>query len=402
MTNNSREQNGSTPSTIISLRIISTIPTLSCLFNKRRSSFKYDEHATVFLSRSHDIMVDGSLCRLSVKHGREIPCILRLINEDTCNSIDNKPKDATIPTVYLSPCLAATLGLHWFHMRDVNTTLAHLETISYSYVAEAQRARIKPIGVLPPTPRFRSCFESSDELKQRIEMDSDEEEAGLKLFFMHQKKDKRQSKLSAAIVSKPKPRQRLLCNGSIFATACDNNGSMSVRFYQVVDIQSSFQQENNIYFISPSTHLTLDSSTLEEGNHSLYTFRLPRPSLVASFLQSIQRATDDISNDNNDNAPSQLDSNKVDEESTKADREKSIHNVRHPSANHVADAFYLAGISAMSHKTCPVCQIAHSTCSTCHHHHIVHIIGGEDNHVSFCIAEAADIGEFTSGVGAVF
>ena len=64
----------------ISLEIISKIPALPSLFRKRKRSFKYDEHATIFAYQSHGLD-DGSLCRISVG-SREVPVMLRVIDDE--------------------------------------------------------------------------------------------------------------------------------------------------------------------------------------------------------------------------------------------------------------------------------------------------------------------------------
>jgi hypothetical protein len=255
---------------------------------------------------------------------------------------------------------------------------------------EASRATVQEIGILPPTPSFRSRFDT--DRKSEIEDGTKEqthgdEEQSLKQFFMHPPKCKKQSSPSP----KSKPRQRLLISGSIFATCSENN---NVRFYQVVDIQSSLGQDNDIsttwraYSVSPSTHLTLvGSSSSNDGqseNHPGSTWRLPRPSLVASFLQSLQDARGSMED-------------QIDNQDT-MDMEKSglvpsSYEICHPSASEVADALYLQS-SSLSTRPCHVC--GQSNTKQILHPRIVNLVGGEDNHVSACVQEASDISKFIS------
>jgi hypothetical protein len=135
------------------------------------------------------------------------------------------------------------------------------------------------------------------------------------------------------------------------------------------------------YFVSPSTHLTLAATTSLEGDGQQggdlqeSTLRLPRPSLVSSFLESIQDAKHATINDEVNNTTISILGEKA----------------RHPSAKQVADALYLLGISPTTHKTCSVCQQAHIVPAHQCHPRILHIIGRDNNHVSLCVQEAADI-----------
>ncbi|KAL3801980.1 hypothetical protein HJC23_010324 [Cyclotella cryptica] len=417
----------------ISTRIISTIPPLSKLFRKRRSSFKYDEHSTVFITakdgQSHGL-TDGSLCRLyrTQRSHLGVPVILRLV--DDCNenchveetTDDSALRDASGLTVFLNPCLAATLGLHWFHLRyKPSSIVASLEILSnngQSRIAEASRATLREIGVLPPTPCYRSSLDADDDTsdakndgssdvpkqQQASSRYSDgEEDAGLKQFFTHQSKSNQSlsevpSSSPEAGTARYKPRKRLLTLGSIFATSSGENHSKNVRFYQVTDIQSSNQQRNdtsnhwNAYFVSPSTHLTLEANSLD-AEHKLadfqaagFAWRLPRPSMVAYFLQSIQDAQNDASCVTSVTLCSDTNNSKKD---------CVLHPnvgrmVRHPSANQVADALYLNAVTA-NFESCSVCRQSHTTPTPLNNPSIIHVVGGEENHVSACVAEAADI-----------
>lgn len=410
--------------------IISTIPPLSSLFRKRRSGFKYDENSTVFVTakdgQTHGIK-DGSLCRLYRKqsHYWGVPVILRLVDHcnDDCHveemhSDGDSLRDASGLIVYLNPCLAATLGLHWFHMRyKLSSIVASLEILTIngqSSVMEASRATLREIGILPPTPSYRSSFQTdtvhenkhdsnglSNQQQTNTSKSDVEEDSRLKQFFTHQTKHQdngtevTRESLQASR-AKFKPRKRLLTLGSIFATSSGENHSENVRFYQVVDIHSSTPQAIdtsnhwNAYYVSRSTHLTLVASSLETHDKLThwqdagFAWRLPRPSMVASFLQSIQDARNHASCDTYDSS-----------EIVKANKDCIFHPnagrmVRHPSANQVADALYLQALSANS-ETCRVCPQPYTTPSSLHDPSPIHIVGGEENHVSACVAEAADI-----------
>lgn len=367
----------------VSISIISKIPALPSLFCKRRGSFKYDEHATIFADRSHGLN-DGSLCRLSVGN-KEIPVILRLIDKEERNPIE---VDASVP-VYLSPCLAASLGLHWFQIRHKRTS-ACLEIMNdYSTVVEASHANVKEIGKLPPSPSFSSdfCDEYADSNKQQTK--SNEDDAGLKQFFMYPAKLKNQTSSKAL---KPKPRQRLLTLGSIFATMSRDENSNHVRFYKVVGIQSLIQQEDvpsqhcTAFYVSPSTHLTLAPSSFENNNG--LECRLPRPSMGASYLQSIQHAKNMFSDARGDLVPNGFENGG---EKTTIFDASSVEIVHHPSTNAVANALYLLGASSTTNNVCRACRKLFVDPTPIFHPQFIHIIGGEDNHVSACVAEAADV-----------
>jgi hypothetical protein len=361
----------------VSVHIISRIPAISSLFRKRRRSFKYDEDATVFV-RKTDGFPDGSLCRLSVIN-RSIPAILRTIDDENWESMEI---DTSMSNVYLSPCLAAALGLHWFHLRHKRSTTAIVEILSDSCVVEASRATVKEIGLLPPTPCFSSAFGTNDQGDKQQEVEDD---SGLRQFFMHQKKRTDKN-------SKSKPRQRLLALGSIFATTGDDGNSNHVRFYKVVEIQSSLQKgneasnPNGAYCVSPSTHLTLLSQSLDDDKNG-FIDRLPRPKMVAAYLSSIQDAKNCLTN-----ASSQMilfDSKNCNPDETTSNS-NSVQIIRHPSTSQVTDALYLLGVSSSTNKTCSICRKSHIT-SLPIHPQLIHVIGEEENHVSECVAEAADI-----------
>jgi len=225
---------------------------------------------------------------------------------------------------------------------------------------------------------------------------------------------------------KPKPRQRLLTLGSIFAVPSYNdinNSNMmidneaegsrdiiqNVRYYQVVNIQSSRTdddisksktswKDSMAYIVSPMTNLVLLPSTTTDDESNLhpqlngtvmagYTWRIPRPSLVISFLQSI---TDNLVNV--DNESSEISLHGIDSGS-----------IQHPSTNDLADALYLQGVVPAQPLTskqtaCQVCNqdnaLAPQTSSTINSDNnprIIHIIGKEENHIQQCINESSDI-----------
>jgi hypothetical protein len=357
----------------VPVQIISRVPAIPSLFRKRRRSFKYDEDATVFV-RKTDGFADGSLCRLSVGN-RSIHVIMRIIDDENCNSME---VDASMSTVYLSPCLAATLGLHWFHLRYKKSTMATLDILDYSSVVEASRATVKEIGLLPPIPRFRSTFGTNHRDDQQ-QFDMSEDDSGLRQFFMHQKQQTDE---------KSKPRQRLLSLGSIFATNCEDGNSDHVRFYKVVDIQSPIQQENEksnpngAYFVSPSTHLTLEPQSLDDNDG--FVCRLPRPQMAAVYLSSLQDAKNFVSK----SSPEMV---LFDSENVGTSSHETAQSIHHPSANQLADALYLIRASSTPTKACSICRKSRNDLLPMHYPRPIHIIGDEENHVSACTAEAADI-----------
>ena len=227
-----------------------------------------------------------------------------------------------------------------------------------------------------------------------------------------------------------KPRQRLLAPGSIFAVPSfdgrdDRGGGTAakdienVRFYRVVDAQSAREEggappppatsvgEGRIadpaYVVSPSTRLALlpagrsDDAKLHPQLEGVPTtaaagrsWRMPRPSLAASFLRSV---AENVANDDS-----------VHEKAAPNDAKESksaAGGIRHPSAGDLADALYLQGaVPARPPPTgrCNVCRgasrnaaFASDPPSAGGDLRIVHVVGKEENHVRACVDEAADI-----------
>ena len=373
----------------VSAHIISKVPAIPCLFRKRKTSFKYDEHATVFMHRSHDV-ADGSLCRLSIENNDcGIPVILRVIdNEFSNNSMQDgaasQEESLIIPQVYLSPCLAATIGLHWFRTRHKQCTMAFMEIISdYSCVMEASHATVKEIGILPPAPSFRPYFHGDkiDGYKQQRSIDHvNVDESGLKQFFMYSRKYREHSTIDKSRASKP--RQRLLCLGSIFATSCNDDKSSTVRYYKVIGIHSPSQLDSdasgslNAYHVSPSTQLILAANSPEDDADYARISRLPCPSMTKSYLHSIECARNAAANERFKSGISESISNAdIDNTVIPPSVPNAAAGARHPNADQVANALYLLGKTDIMHAS----------------PQLINVIGSEDNHVSACVAEAADI-----------
>ena len=368
----------------VSIQILSKIPALPHIFRKRKSSFKYDEHATIFVRRSHGLG-DASLCKLTVG-SKGAPAILRMLDDEDSNLLEldetETVHDEAIPHVYVPPCIAATLGLHWFRTRYNKFTTATLRVQITSSVNEALHATVVEIGVPPPNPCFQSFHDGNRQQAQSSPNENDS--SGLKKFFMHPKICLN-SNSSVSKNLKSKPRQRLLTLGSIFAASCEDG---TIKFYKVTNIQpvlhvNESSKSIGAYFVSPSTHLTLAQSSSDESSIPGCAIRLPRPSLVASFLKSIKDASICSSGD-------QAGSGNNDEQTSTSTNQINAETIRHPSAQQVADALYLLGLSTESYKSCCICQQSHFL-HVSKTPRIIHVIGGEENHVSSCVAEAADI-----------
>ena len=369
----------------VSIQILSKIPALPRIFRKRKSSFKYDEHATIFVHRSYGLG-DASLCELSVGI-RDAPAILRVIDDEESNLLGLDERETieheSMPHVYLPPCLAATLGLHWFRTRYKKTTMATLRVESgTSSVIEALHATVVEIAKPPPNPCFQ--YFANNDKRQPYVKSPNEDESSLKKFFMHHTKYLKGSNLSVSKNHKSKPRQRLLTLDSIFATSREDG---TVKFYKVTNIQTGLQENEtassiSAYIVSPSTHLTLVQQSSENSITPWHSIRLPRPSVVSSFLKSIQDASDCTYGEQTGGGN--------DEQTSASTSEINVETVCHPSAQQVADAFYLFGLSTEGNKLCCVCQQSHLLYVS-NSSRIIHVIGEEENHVSVCVAEAADI-----------
>lgn len=432
---------------------------------RRKRSYKYDEHATIYVYKEDAAQLetttpglsDGSVCLLSSKNcgvSLVAPVILRNLPgsnaKDRLNggesNDDGATKDASStnhPQVYVPPCIAATLGMHSFHTQRYLTAFMQRIDDNHQHekqqhqrtavVEEATHVTLREIGLLPPLPSIKlpgvhnsnnsdATNKETDEgsinhsKPQVLDSDEDEGERELRKYFMYPPKesnshDKTRSK-------PPKPRQRLLSLGSIIATPSSSSSSLTngdiirnVRMYQVVDIQSANDEEAHAqssgqqfkaYHVSPLTRMTLlpPSSNGGDGKQSPlhpqldsvqmipgHEWRLPRPSLLVSFLQSVRNAML-CSNNISDN--SQLATRQPEHQSNSS-------TIRHPSAKEVIDALYLQGVvSSVNTKQCPMCDrgTISSPGATSYHSRIVHVVGGEDNHVRGCVAEAADVSEY--------
>ncbi len=393
----------------------------------------------------------------------------RTIGDDT--TVNERTNESTnihqIPTLFIPPCLVATLGLHnlFYQQNHNHSTIAYLQHLPTTEIQNASHATVREFGRPPPVPILKwpatPSAASSDDT-------SSYEEKQLRNFFLHPSfpaTDNRvrnrsqeggndhgtNSHRTTSKITKSKPRQRLLTLGSIFAVpsydnddanddndddiACeidekveevDYTGIQNVRYYQVLEIQSSIQDDSDAicqhitgsdsteervqnmmaYIISPSTHLMLlppRSETTDRNNDpisrnelSLHpqlktctimngcTWRLPRPSVVVSFLRSVSSKLATLPLEAISTTPS------------------TIH---HPSAQALADALYLQGASSFAPRTtvqrqCHVChnilESTSSSSSSLSAHfdsdpRIIHIIGKEENHVRACVDEAADI-----------
>lgn len=400
-------------------------------------------------------------------------------NVNKCNTCKINDEDQ-LPTLYIPPCLAATLGLHnIFHPHHrPPSTIVYLEPLPTTEITNASHATLREIGCPPPIPILKWPSDSSSISSSGGR--SGNEEKQLRKFFMYPststttagiqasrqpmgdtEHNMNTNRRSTSKPSKSKPRQRLLTFGSILAVpsyekemnddnCCEieenvstvdgdeniDSRIQSVRFYQVMDIQSSSQNDGGgtirnpmmdgddsgqnlprnmlAYIISPSTHLvllpppsattdigddtdsksTLNAMTLhpqlQDGTMMMhnYTWRLPRPTMVMSFLRSVSLKL----------AKLPIATECMDESNTTPSITNGIH---HPSAQVLADALYLQGtLSAPMRSTvqrqCHVChKLLESASSSARHFNsdpcIIHIIGKEENHVRACVDEAADI-----------
>ena len=367
---------------------------------------------------------------------RVLPCHHRLQTSSSRlnSSVNRKDGDlnnnittqsiAATPTIFVPPCISATIGVHWFCRNNTQVMTAYLQPLPRTCIVNGSSATVREIGCL--SPLMMDTFHNWDDTDNAKESNSDsddrntsidEEERELRQFFLSKRQDANADKEqhlnpSCRTTTTPlwKPRQRLLTIGSIFATpvvstycecydrlfrggACKESLD-DVRLYQVVDIQSSQKNgnddrvndkdnhsddallENNrkklAYKVSPLTHLTLQP---KQSNDELHEYgciwRLPRPSLTLSYLRSIDsRFTKQKSH-----APSvKVAPNWTSESNSNA--------VYHPSAQSLADAVYLQGVVVTNNT------VAFPKSNS---PRIIHVIGENENNIRGCIDEAADM-----------
>ena len=421
------------------------------------------------------------------------------------NNNNSKDDDDAIqiPNLYIPPCLASTLGFHFFHdntqqhntVSNSSIITAYLQPLTKNEIVKASYATIREIGRIPPVPNLICLTNNFDNGANKEETDSlnhgendneqvasimKEEEVALRKFFLYPPSSNNEEQTNNEQHIHPKyrtnnkerrskPRQRLLTLGSIFAvpshvvdnhhTTISNNNKVlmgdyeevdddgcdvqNVRYYQVVNIQSSSttvvcKEQLKAYIVSPMTNLTLlppfsynandDNDNGSNLGYNIlhpqldgllmngYTWRIPRHSLVTSFLQSIVVAA----NDGIVSSKSNNDLSTVGDNTTTITRSppnvSSINSFQtlHPSTNHLVDALYLQGVipvhsssssldsSSSSSKTCHVCKssIQHTTQQQVlqiseenysNNPRIIHVIGQEENYIDACVNEAADI-----------
>jgi hypothetical protein len=326
---------------------------------KRKRDYKHDDNATIYISQNDlnaintaasasdsgdngdndkmHLLFDGMTCRLSktktsrssslqslndpndrsVPVGRHVgnaiadplwaPVILRVLNPSILNKMNNieiDPEENTtgsnnntsiIPTIFISPCISATIGIHWFHRNNTTMMMAYLQPLKRTCIVAGNSATIREIGRLSPLLMMDDTFydwdddvdddnvKSSERLnysdnnkdngksKQSssdTRRSEDDEEKQLRQFFLSKRYNNNkehqnppyQSNYSSSSSRNNnniiwKPRQRLLTIGSIFATPvittyCDcynrifHRGNCkeyitNIRYYQVVDVTSA-------------------------------------------------------------------------------------------------------------------------------------------------------------------
>jgi len=359
------------------------------------------------------------------------------------------------PNLYIPPCTAATLGLHTFHTQHYKNvhSMVYLQPIEAVDICKASHATLKEIGCPTPEPNLvwpvneeegdtaqddggKNASKDNGTAFSRLESTdvptNTKEDIQLRKFFLYPpppKEDDDEQHIHLKYrknnkIPKSKPRQRLLTLGSIFAVPsyynCDiNNSNMNdnresgrgviknVRYYQVVDIQSSRTdddisksktswKDSMAYIVSPMTNLVLLPSTTTDDESNLHpqlnetvmarhTWRIPRPSLVISFLQSVPDK-----HMNGDESVISTDSGSV--QTT----------TEHPSTNDLVDALYLQGVvpaqPSTSKQNCQVCDQVYNNkfasaaaVNSDNNPRIIHIIGKEENHIQECINESSDI-----------
>lgn len=354
-------------------------------------------------------------------------------NSDVCNnsSCEEEKEESAVrklPTIFIPPCIGATIGIHWFCRNNMLVMTAYyIQPLPQSCIVEGISATVKEIGSLSPLMMNDAFANYIDNIRSS---DNDEEERQLRQFFLSKRQNtnaQEEKHLHPSCRrtnhnSPWKPRQRLLTVGSIFATPvistyCDCYDRMchfgtckesidNVRLYQVVDIQSSSESGDGdddddvvvvedegsrrkiAYIVSPMTHLTLQSKQQnDKGTNGFgFTWRLPRPSFALTYLQS--------SNDNNDNScmKEKLKFGCVSNVMSKS-KPNAIY---HPSAKSLSDAIYLQGVVVNGITTSEAFLPPYNG------PRIVHVIGESENNVRGCIDEASDMSEIFSHTSIFF
>lgn len=339
----------------------------------------------------------------------------------TSQSIDVILKEQYTPTIFIPPCVGATIGIHWFCRNNTQAMMAYLQPLPRKCIVEGSSATVREIGCLSPLmmDTYNWDYDSTDatnsngDKSDRNNNYTTAEERQLRQFFLSKRQDDAKAQEEKHLhpscrttnnTNLWKPRQRLLTIGSIFATPvistyCDcynrifHRGNCkesidNVRLYQVVDVQSSARKKSYddddmsndcnsksrgdlAYIVSPLTHLTLQPKQTDDadGLHEYgYTRRLPRPSFALSYLQS--------------NGSSSSTKQKSTFGCVSNVMSKSKPNViYHPSAKSLADALYLQGV-----------VVTTNTADFLPYNgpRIVHVFGESENNVRGCIDEAVD------------
>lgn len=214
------------------------------------------------------------------------------------NSTININDEDQTPTLFIPPCLAATMGLHNLfytqHQKQPYSILAFLQHLPTTEIANASHATLREIGRPPPNP-ILSWPSTSSTISS--DTGSINEEKQLRNFFLYPSSttniagiqtsssnegDNAHYTSTCPVTSratKTKPRQRLLALGSIFAVPSSDRDNMdddviacetydkvervggeedigdvieNVRFYQVMDIQCSRQGDGGGTIRKPS------------------------------------------------------------------------------------------------------------------------------------------------------
>jgi hypothetical protein len=281
------------------------------------------------------LLFDGMTCRLSktktsgssslqldyptdrsVPVGRDVdkkiidplwaPVILRVLDPSLLNQMNNIEIDqeentgsnnntSIIPTIFISPCISATIGIHWFHRNNTTMMMAYLQPLERTCIVTGNSATIREIGRLSPLLMMDDTFyDWSDDVDDNVKSgerlnyndnnkdngkskqsssdtrrSEDDEEKQLRQFFLSKRYNNNKEQQKSSYQSNYsnnnsnniiwKPRQRLLTIGSIFATPvittyCDcynrifHRGNCkeyitNIRYYQVVDVTSA---QNNV------------------------------------------------------------------------------------------------------------------------------------------------------------
>ena len=233
------------------------------------------------------------------------PAILRVLDPSILNQMkievdqeeDTGSNNITsIPTIFISPCIGATIGMHWFHRNNATMMMAYLQPLQRTCIVTGNSATIREIGRLSPLLMMddtfynwnddvvdindnvksseRTNYSDNDKDHGRSKQSNsdrrrseDDDEKQLRQFFLSKRyNNKEQQNLSYQSNHSNnsnniiwKPRQRLLTVGSIFATPvittyCDcynrifHRGNCkeyitNIRYYQVVDVTSA---QNNV------------------------------------------------------------------------------------------------------------------------------------------------------------